>query len=630
MLHEEHKPDDGIVPFAAFVWDARPEDHTTDYHWHFLQIVARRKAGVTIESATADLSTAIERSWVTEGRSIAERTGARPRGVLAPVQTDRGPLARPEARVAVWVGGVAAVVFLIACANVANLLLVRTVVRRREIAMRLALGASIARLTRQLFIESTLLASAGAVGSVLFATGLAAFVSARFLSPDRPAMLPLTARSVAITLLTTLVAAIAVSAAPAAQARRTDLTQPIATGGRTIDSGSRRTRTGLLVAQVSLSVLLLVGAGLFVRSLQQARGVHLGYDVEPVIVVTEHRRGDQRSPGDAWIEVERRLADAAMHLPGVVAASPVTTVPFWGYEGHPLSTDEASEDDVDAVGTFYLQAGTPDYFRTLGTRVIRGRGFNRSDNTAAPRVVVVSSAMARALWPGRDAIGRCLYIRLGPDRPACATIVGVAEDVRARSLDGSSEFVYYVPLEQFPGPTGVLLVRVAGSGADFVESVRRGLQPVMPADAYVTALPFEDMVAPTRRSWQLGATMFVAFGLLALIVAAVGLYSVVAYGIAQRTREIAVRVALGAAPADVLRLIVGGGLRAVVVSILIGGITAAIAARVAGSMLFHVSPADPVVYAGVGVVMLIVATAAMYLPARGAAGMGPHEALRGD
>ena len=627
---EEQLAPAAFVPFAAFVWDARPEDHTTDYHWQFLQVVTKRKPGVTITAAAADLSAAIERSWIVEGRSDADRIAARPGGVLGPVQIERGPMARPEAHVAVWVGGVAAIVFLIACANVANLLLVRTVARRREIAMRLALGASFARLTRQLCLESALLSITGAVGSLLVARGVAVLVSARFLPPDAPAFALLNARTMVITLFTTLIAAVAISAAPAGQARRTNLVQPLATSGRTIDSRGTRTRTILLVAQVSLSVLLLIGAGLFVRSLQQARDVHLGYDVDPVVVVSESRRGDQRPPGAAWIEVERRLSDAAARLPGVVAASPVTTVPFWGFEGRPLSIDGISETEVDALGTFHLQAGTADYFRTVGTRLLRGRGFGPSDTGAAPLVVVVSSAMAQALWPGRDAIGQCLYIHQGPGRPACRTVVGLAEDVRAESLEGTREFMYYVPLAQYPGPTGMLLVRVAGRGADFAESVRRGLQPVMPADAYITVVPLEDMLAPQMQSWQLGATMFVAFGALALIVAAVGLYSVVAYGIAQRTREIAVRVALGATPAHVLRLIFGGGLRPVVMSILIGCGAAAAAARGAASMLFRVSPADPVVYGTVGGVMLAVAILAMYVPARVAARTEPNEALRAD
>jgi putative ABC transport system permease protein len=305
-------------------------------------------------------------------------------------------------------------------------------------------------------------------------------------------------------------------------------------------------------------------------------------------------------------------------------------VPFWGFEGHPLSIDGTSEQEVNALGEFYLQAGTADYFRTVGTRLVRGRGIGPSDTGASPPVVVVSSAMARVLWPGREAIGQCLYIHAGPAPPACRTVVGLVEDVRAESLEGTREFMYYVPLAQYSNPTGMLLVRVAGRGADFAETVRRGVQSVMPPDAYVTAVPFEDLLAPQVRSWELGAAMFVAFGALAVIVAAIGLYSVVAYGIAQRTPEIAVRVALGATPAHVLRLIFGGGLRPVVVSILIGCGAAAVAARGAASMLFRVSPADPVVYGTVGGVMLAVAILAMYVPARVAARTEPNDALRAE
>jgi putative ABC transport system permease protein len=625
---EEDAAPAAFVPFAAFVWEARPEDHTADYHWHFLQIIAKRKSDVTVGAATADLSAAIDQSWRTEGRSDADRLAARPHGVLGPVQPERGPMARPETRVALWVGGVAAIVLLIACANVANLLLARTLARRRELAMRLALGAGSGRLSRQLFIESAVLAAAGALGSLVVAAGVATSLSARFLSSQTPSAPVLSMRTTMFAIATTLVVAMVISLAPVVEARRTSLVQPLAGGSRATASRGAWMRTGLVVIQVSLSVLLLIGAGLFVRSLQQARQVDLGYDVDPIVVVNEQRRGDQRAA--EWVEIESRLTERATALPGVVAATPVTSVPFWGFEGHPLSTDDSSTDEIEALGTFYLQAGTTDYFRTVGTRLMRGRGFLPSDTGGAPPVVVVASAMAQALWPGQDPIGRCLYLHIGPDRPPCRTVVGLAADVRAESFGGRQEFMYYLPLAQFRVGTGMLLVRVAGRGADLAESVRRGLQPVMPADAYLTVMPFEDLLAPPMRGWQLGASMFVAFGVLALIVAAVGLYSVGAYAIAQRTREIAVRVALGATRTDVLRLLFRGGLAPVVASIVIGCSVAALAARGLASLLFRVSPTDPAVYLAVTGAMLLVATIATYVPARSASRTDPNQALRAD
>jgi predicted permease len=620
------------VPLSAFAWDSRPEDHVADYHWHFLQLVAKRKLDVAVAAATDDLSAALNRSWIKRGRSDADRVASKPRAILGPLQVERGPLARPDSQVAAWVGGVAAIVLLIACANVASLLLARAVTRGREIAMRLALGVSFARLTRQLFVEGALLASVGGAGALLVAQGIGALVSARMLSADAPPPALADPRTVAIILLTTALAAIIVGVTPVLYARRTNLVQALGGGNRHTDTRASRARAWLLAAQLSLSVALLIGAGLFVRSFQQARGLHLGYDVDPIVVVSEHRRGPQSSPGEAWHGVEARLTEAAARLPGAVAASPATSVPFWGFEGRGLSTDAKSADDTDALGNFLLQASTPDYFRTMGTRIVRGRGLAPTDRADSPQVVVVSDAMGKALWSGQDPIGRCLYIHGGSNRGPCRTVVGVAEDAHAQALEDLREFMYYVPIAQYPqiDPTGTVLVRVSGHAQDFVETVRLGLQPLMPGDGYVTVVPFSDMLAAPMRSWRLGATMFVAFGVLALIVASVGLYSVVAYGVAQRTREIAIRLALGATRQSVLSLVLRGGLKPVVASVATGCAVALAAARWMAPLLFHVSPRDPFVYAVVTGALIVVAVIAMCLPARAATRVDPNSVLRAE
>ncbi len=620
------------VPFAAYVWDARPENHASDYHWQFLTIVVKRSPGVTVAAATADLSNAVERSWAAAGVSAADRAAAKPGGTLGPVLTDRGPKAAPVSKVAMWVTGVAAIVFLIACANVANLLLARATTRRREMAMRLALGVSQGRLTRQLFIESLTLALVGGLGALAVAEGGAGVIRTLFLPPDTDVSVLFDARTAGLILLTTITAACAIGMAPAMHARRTDLVQVLGGGGRHTDGRASRIRTWLLGTQVALSVVLLVGAGLFIRSLEQARGLHLGYDVDPIVVVTRKMRAAQ-IPTDAQIALERRLSDAAMALPGVVAATPAPTVPFWGYNGHRLSVDGIAMDDVSVLGSFTLQAGTTDYFRTMGTRILRGRGFLDTDGANTPRVVVVSQAMGQLLWPGRDPIGQCLRIHVGhveTDAPPCTTVVGVADDVRVQSLDEPHEYLYYLPLDQYPYPQGTLLVRVAGRAGDMAESIRLGLQPLMPGDGYVTAVPFQDMVTPVLRSWQLGATMFIVFGALALVVAAIGLYSVVAYGVAARKRDLAIRIALGATRTDVLRLVMGDGLKTVVVSLLAGSALAFVTATLAAPLLFHVSPVDPIVYTGVAGVLLLTAVLATWLPARSAGRVDPNHALRAD
>jgi predicted permease len=617
------------VPFAAFVWDSRPEDHTADYHWQFLQIVAARKREVSPPAAAAEITAVLNRSWTASGSSEAERAAAKPRGVLGPVQVERGPLARSDSDVALWVGGVAVIVFLIACANVANLLLARAVTRRAEIALRLALGASAGRLTRQLLIETTMLALAGGTGALIVARGIGLLAKERLVSADGPALGLTDGRTIGIILFTTLAAAALIGIAPVLQARRTSVGQTIGAGSRHTDGRTSRARTWLLAAQLSLSVALLIGAGLFVRSLQNARALHLGYDVDPIVVVSEHRRGDQRTPGAAWIDLERRLSDAAAGLPGAVSASPAATVPFWGFEGYPLSTDQQGKSEVAALGNFILQSGSPDYFRTLGTRVIRGRAFDPADRAESPPVAAVSEGIAQALWPGRNPIGQCLFIHVGPN-PPCRTVVGLVEETHMQALEDAREHTYYVPLAQLAHATGTVFVRVSGRGEDFSETVRQGLQPLMPGDAYLTVVPFSSMLAAPMRSWTLGATMFVAFGVLALVVAAVGLYSVVAYGIARRTREIAIRVALGATRQGVLGFVLRVGLAPVVASLAIGCAIAFAAGRWIAPLLFHVSAHDPFVYLAVVSALLVVAVIATCLPVRTAVRLDPNRVLRAE
>jgi putative ABC transport system permease protein len=617
------------VPFAAFVWDARPGDHTSDYHWQFLEIAVRRAPGVTSAIATADLTAAVEGSWVAAGVGAADRAAARPRAILGPVQVERGPNATPQARVVLWAVGVAAMVFLIACANVANLLLARAVARQREVALRLALGVSVGRLTRQLLIETAWLALLGAAGALVVAQGVEGLMHPRFLLPDAGVPVIADVRTVGIVCLTTVAAMIVIGITPAWQARRTDLVRALGAGPRGT-SRTSRLRTLLLAAQVTLSVVLLIGAGLFVRSLQAARDLHLGYDADRIVVVSEHVRGSQRSPGPTFVLLEHALSEASVTLPGVVAATPAPTVPFWGYAGEPLSVDGIGVDGVNLLGNFILQAGTPDYFRTMGTRLLRGRGFSPTDRAGAPAVVVVSKSMGAALWFGRDPIGQCLYIHVGKENPPCAHVVGVAEDTRLQSLDQAREYAYYVPLAQYPDPTGTLLVRMAGHAANYADAVRRGLQPLMPNNAYLTAVPLQDMLATPMQSWQLGATMFLAFGGLALVVAAIGLYSVIAYGVAQHTREIAIRLALGATRATVVGFVLRRGLTLVLASVAAGMFVTAIAARWTSALLFHVSPTDPLVFATVVGVLLIVALVAICMPARAATRVDPNSALRTD
>jgi predicted permease len=616
-----------FVPITAYAYAFRGSNYPSRYGWSWLEMIVRRKPGVTQAAAEADLTQAFQQSWRLAhaddpGWGTVEEV--RPRGTLGPVQLERGPDAGRDSRVATWISGVALIVLLVACANVANLLLSRAAGRRREIAMRLALGVSRGRLLRQLLVESLVLAVLGGVAGILIAQWGGAGLRAMFLPPDFPVDVVTDGRTLLFLGAVTLFAALLTGLVPALHARRTDLAAAIRAGAREETYRRSRTGTALLVFQAALSVVLLVGAGLFVRSLQNVRDFRLGYDVEPLLFASASDRGVRLDSAEQEA-LNRRLLEAAQSMPGVTSASLAASVPFWSNEGRGLWV--AGVDTVSRLGNFILQAGSPDYFRTLGTRVIRGRAFDATDRENTQRVVVVSEGMARALWPGQDAIGQCLRI---DERDApCTTVIGIAEEMRVRSLASEREYTYYIPASQYGDQMyPQLFARVAGDPASMVESLRRRLQAELPGAAYASVRPLRDLVDPSLRAWQFGATMFVAFGLLALVLSAIGLYSMIAYGVAQRTRELGVRLALGASAMQLVRMIVGNGLRLVAAGVIVGGAIAIWAAPRLESLMFHASTRDPVVYVGVVAVLLVVAVLASLAPAWRAMRLDPNAALR--
>jgi putative ABC transport system permease protein len=269
---------------------------------------------------------------------------------------------------------------------------------------------------------------------------------------------------------------------------------------------------------------------------------------------------------------------------------------------------------------------SPEYFATLGTRIVRGRGISEQDRAGAPLAVVVSESMARRLWPTKDAIGQCIKRRA--ETFPCIYVVGIAEDIKDRSLDSDAGYFYYLSIAQETPDQGGLFVRTRGNAAELMESVRRRLQREMPGDAYVTVSPYDDVLGRVTRSWRVGANMFLAFGLLALVLAAIGLFSVISYNVAQRTHELGVRVALGAQRGDLTRLVVGEGMRLGVVGIGTGSIIALACGRWIAPLLFNESPRDPVVFGLVTGVLLVVILVASFIPAQRAARVDPQVALR--
>jgi len=616
-----------LYAFGVSQQRGRINYHTT-YNWGWLSVLVRRKPGVSVAAASADLTTAYRLSWESE-RAISPLPpvdSARPRAAAGPLVLERGPNASPVARIAAWIAGVAAIVLLIACANVANLLLARALFRRREIALRMALGASRGRLLTQTLTESLLIGALGGVAGVAAAQWGGTILRAMFLAEPGTVSVVGDGRTLAFAGAAAVVVGVLIGLVPALQAGRSALTSSLKVGAREGTYQRSPARTLLLVLQGALSVVLLVGAGLFVRSLQNVRAVDLGFDVDPVLLVTPNLRG-LRLPPDENAQLARRLVEEARSMPEVESAARGISVPFWSTES--LGFTVPGVDSVRKLGRFFVQMASADYFRTMGTRIARGRPITEADRADGQLVAVVSEGMAAAVWPGQDAIGKCIML-IGAASPPCRTVVGIAENIRQNSLTESQRLQWYLPIEQIrPGEASVF-VRTRGDASAHTEAVRRRLQRLMPGAGYVTAMPMREIMDPRHRSWQLAATMFVMFGGLALVLAAIGLYSVIAYAVAQRTQEIGVRIALGASSHDVLRMVLGQGLRYAVTGIVIGGAIAIWASKWVGPLLFSVSPKDPSVYAIVVAVLLGTAIVASTVPAVRAARVDPNVALRAE
>jgi predicted permease len=366
-----------------------------------------------------------------------------------------------------------------------------------------------------------------------------------------------------------------------------------------------------------------------VRSLDNVGSLSMGYDIDPIVWLSVEERGEKLDQAQKT-QLRDRLAEEARRLANVEHASRAVTVPFYMSWDEGIVIPGIDTSVINAMGSFRIQAASPEYLETMGTRLLRGRFIERTDTEKSPKVMVVSETMAKRIWPGRDALGQC--VRIGSsDTVPCTTVVGITEDVRADDSFAEDKLLYYFrPITQANPEGGGLFIRVRGSAEREAESIRRALQPHMPGAAYVTATPMSEIFAPTVRPWRLGATMFVAFGTLALVLAAIGLYSVIAYNVTQRTHELGVRVAFGAQVGDVIRLVLSEGLRITTVGIVVGAAIALYAGRFVAPLLFNVKPTDPLVFGGVIMILLLTATLAALMPALRASKVDPNVALRTD
>lgn len=528
--------------------------------------------------------------------------------------------------------GTVGVVLLIACANVANLLLERAVSRKREMTVRLALGASRWRIARQLITENLILAVAGGtLGALLAIGGTSLIVS---LSPSgitRIAETSLDARVLGFTALVSLGTGVLFGLLPALGVARFGIAGALREGGRGAAGGIRsgRTRGALVVAEVALSMVLLVGAGLLVRTLIQLNNVPLGF--EPSRVLTMNVSTSNTGSPEQTVQFFRQLAEQVTALPGVEGASVTWQLPLSGSGATTSMLIEGRPEDEPNPPSGVLHSASPGFFQTMGIPLRSGRDFTDRDDLSAPPVIIVNETLVRRYFPNGDALGKHMmpgFSTSGGYR--MREIVGIVGDVKHRGLAGGAEPEFYFPVAQMPLNSLTLVVRAAGDPHALVAPVRRVVQSLdanAPVFGVATA---EEYLARSLGSTRFNMTLLAAFAAVALVMTAVGLYGVISFSVSQSTREIGIRVALGAQARDALRLVMQQGMVLALVGVGLGLAGAYALTRVMAGLLYGVTATDPATFVGMAVLIVAVAGLACYVPARRATRVEPVIALRND
>jgi putative ABC transport system permease protein len=607
------RPFDAWIPLAIDLERDRADGNISSQ-----STVARLKPGVTLEQARAEMDTLLQSYETTmpEGR---QRIDLRTR--LVPLQELLlGDTRRP---MLVLLGAVG-LVLLIACANVANLMLARAGAREKELAIRGALGAGRLRLVRQMLTECLLLAFAGSAAGLLLATwltkSLGSLSSTNTLGEmGRVASITIDLRVLGFTLLITLVTGLLFGLLPALRFSRTDLNVSLKEGGRGGGSHGRGLRGALLVGEVALAIVLLVGAGLLIRSFAKLLDVDPGYRPENLLtarIALPPRYSDNSRRAQFYEQILQRLAA----LPGVASVGATSHLPLLGYNlGAMLSVEGRAPLDVP------ISSVNPDYFRTMGIGLRAGRLLNDRDTQDAPSVTVLSETLARRLFPNQDPIGK--RFKLPGSGAELTTVVGVVSDVRHKGLDRDIENALYLSYRQ--APRGMALVlRSAVEPSSLAQALRNAVHEIDPALPVYDVMTMNERLSNSVAARRFNLQLLGGFAALALLLAGVGVYGVISYVVTQRTHEVGIRMALGAQSSDVLRLFIKQGMAMVTLGVALGLIGAFALTRVMKSLLFDVSAIDPPTFACVALLLSLVALAACYLPARRASRIDPLASLR--
>ena len=590
-------------------------------------VIARLKPGVSIQQAQADLVSIAEelaREYPQDNQYV------RPR--VVPLRDAEVGNIRPYLLLLL---AAVAFVLLICCANVANLLLARGAVREREIAVRTALGAGRGVILRGHLMESVVLSVAGGIlGIALAFLGVATLL--KLIPVALPFWMQIDVNPVVLgfALAASISTGVLFGLAPALSAARTDLQSLLKEGARGSSSGGSRLRSALVVAEVGLSVLLLVGAGLMMQTFLRLQRVDPGFQPERILVVrvTKFQPGRRVERAATLTVFHEQVLSRLRALPGVSSAGGASGVPYLGTEVDrgkwDLVVRGRADEDVRHTVALAGQDVSPGYLEAMRIPLLRGRYFDQRDTTTSPMVVIVNERGAKALWPDRDPIGQqVLWGMASADNPYC-TVVGVVGNVHRHSGEEDNGIELYYPYTQYPVSAIFYMIRTRGAPTAIASAARDAIRAVDRNAAIVWMKPMEQIMDESLWQRRLWGTLFLVFAALALVLAAIGIYGVMSYMVSQRTREIGIRVALGAGRSTVVAMVLRHGMVLVVAGMASGIGAAWFLARAIRGMLFGVSANDPLIFAAAPLFLAMVALAACYVPARRAAGVDPLVALR--
>ena len=592
---------------------------------HYLEVIGRMKRGVTLEQARAEMATIMAR-LAQQYPEENTRMGT----VVNPLHEEIVGNMKPALLVLL---GAVAFVLLIACANVANLLLARAAARHKEIALRLALGADRARLTKQLLVESVMLSLlGGVVGLVLAYAGLQ--VLTRFIPPDvaHAEAIAIDAKVLGFTLLVAVVTGLIFGLAPASQAKHFNLNDTLKEGGRDAGAGPRgkRLRSALVIAEVAVSFILLIGAGLLINSFMHLRNLDPGFRADHLLALnvdlSETKYPDNPRRTAFFDEVVRRI----QALPGARSVAVAGNLPFtYNGDSMPIGAEGIPDPPPDQRPDVIFRAIGPGYFSTMGIPLVRGRDFNDQDTLETTLAVVVSEKTARHYWPDADPIGKRIRNGSTTSEAPWRTVIGVVKDVRQNDFIAEPKMQMYFGYRQLRSlMPNALIVRTAVDPLSLATSVRNAIWAVDKDQTVANVDSMEHIVAGAVARQRFSMLLLAIFAGVALFLAAVGIYGVMSYSVAQQTREIGIRMALGAQRSDVLKMTVKQGLKLVGLGLIIGLAVAFLLTRVMATLLFGISATDPITFLAISLVLLTVSMLASYIPSLRATRVDPMVALR--